>query len=86
MGTQLSSDGPTGYQGKTAAERLVTSDTAAQVKTAFPSNNSAPQVSSVWRKCDPMLTLVVPMLSSIAQLGIFFAAAAALVVGMLGIR
>ena len=38
------------------------------------------------RKCAPMLTWIVPAVSSIMQLGIFFAAAAALVAGMLGVR
>ena len=33
-----------------------------------------------------MRSYIVPTLSSIMQLGIFFAAAAALVVGMLGVR
>ena len=33
-----------------------------------------------------MRTYLVPALSSFMQLGIFFAAAAALVVGMLGVR
>jgi hypothetical protein len=33
-----------------------------------------------------MLTWIVPTLSSLMQLGIFFAAAAALVAGMLGVR
>lgn len=33
-----------------------------------------------------MLTWIVPAVSSIMQLGIFFAAAAALVAGMLGVR
>ena len=59
--------------GPTVAEQLVTSDT-------FNWRVRPP------RKCVQMLTWIVPAVSLIMQLGIFFAAAAALVAGMLGIR
>lgn len=59
--------------GPTVAERLVTSDTCCL--RVRPLAEGA-----------PMLTWIVPAVSSIMQLGIFFAAAAALVAGMLHVR
>ena len=43
-------------------------------------------VQTCWRSCCTMLSWILPALTSMVQLGIFFAAAAALVAGMLGVR
>ncbi len=74
MGQRLRpSDVPTGCQGQ-------------QLRSNWSRPTRSMHVSVPRRKCVPMLTWIVPAVSSIMQLGIFFAAAAALVAGMLGVR
>ena len=74
MGQRLRpSDVPTGCQGQ-------------QLRSNWSRPTRSMHVSVPRRKCVPMLTWIVPAVSSIMQLGIFFAAAAALVAGMLRIR
>lgn len=53
---------------------------------ASDANVTVSFASSPWRRYLAMPTWMLPALSNLMQLGLFFAAAAALVVGMLGMR